>query len=613
MMEKLKVGNTVSIFSEIDRQFARFMVKLSNDPVLAEPKALLVASALASNAVGRGNICTLLSQWAGRPVVWTEGEADEEYICPDIETWEGRLTQASVVGRPGEFKPLILDGRHRLYLHRYWLYERQLADIICAKAKGVVDGMDERRLKDGIERLFGGGTGETDWQRIAAFAAVSHAFTAISGGPGTGKTYTAVKILALLLEQSEKRSLIALCAPTGKAAARLRAMIRELKPGLDCSPEIKAMIPEEASTIHRLLGPVRGRRRFRFNEENRLPYDAVVIDESSMSDLPLMAKLAAALPEKGRLILLGDKDQLASVEPGAVFGDICDTGEPNLFSPEFSQSAERVTGCALPASSGRSEALSDSVVVLTKSFRFTHESGIGTLSRLVNAGDGAGALELLKSSEFLDISWRPAPAADTLSRVIEKELLGRYGEYLRSDTADEAFERFNSFHLLCALREGPYGVEAINQAIEDLAVRHSLVRREGRWYRGRPLMIVANDYRLKLYNGDVGILFPDDDKELRLFFPGEDGSFRRVGPGRLSASETAYAITVHKSQGSEFDHVLLLLPDRYSEVVTRELIYTGITRAKKKVEIWGREESFVEAVSRQIKRESGLKDRLRDR
>jgi exodeoxyribonuclease V alpha subunit len=613
MMEKLKVGSTTSIFSEIDRQFARFMVKLSDDPVLTDPKALLVASAIASNAVGRGNICTLLSQWAGRPVVWTEGEADEEYHCPDVEAWEEMLAQASVVGRPGEFKPLILDTRHRLYLHRYWTYERQLADIILEKAKTVMDGLDDGLLKDGIERLFPGEAGGTDWQRVAAFAAVNRAFTAISGGPGTGKTYTVVKILALLLEQSNARGLIALCAPTGKAAARLRGMIRELKPGLDCSPEVKAMIPEEASTIHRLLGPVRWGRRFRFNEENRLPYDVVVVDESSMSDLPLMAKLAAALPEKSRLILLGDKDQLASVEPGAVFGDICDTGESNRFSPGFSQSAERVTGCSVPASERAEQALSDSVVVLTKSYRFAPESGIGRLSRLVKAGDGAGAIDLLKNSDFPDISWRPVPQVDSLSRVIEKELLDTYAQYLKSASAQEAFERFNAFHLLCALREGPHGVVAINETIEDLAVRTRLIRRESRWYRGRPVMIVSNDYRLKLYNGDVGILFPDADEELRAFFPTEEGSFRRLGPSRLSAFETAYAITVHKSQGSEFNHVLLLLPDRYSEVVTRELVYTGITRAKKKVEIWGREESFIEAVSRQIRRESGLKDRLTNR
>jgi len=576
------VGTAISIFSEIDRQFARFMVRLSEETLLSEPKALQVAAALASNAVGKGNICTLLAQWAGRSIAWIEDEVEEEYLCPDVEAWEEQLTQAPVVGKPGEFKPLILDAKHRLYLHRYWSYERELADTILEKARTVMDGLDDGRLKAGIERLFPGSVEETDWQRVAASAAVRQAFTAISGGPGTGKTYTVVKILALILEQSEKRSLVALCAPTGKASSRLKGMIKELKPGLDCSPEVKAMIPEEASTIHRLLGPVRGRRRFRFNEENQLPHDVVVVDESSMSDLPLMSKLALALPEKSRLILLGDKDQLASVEPGAVFGDIC-------------------------------ESLSSSVVELTRSYRFTPESGIGRLSRLVKEGDGAGALELLKSGDFADISWRPVPQADVLSRVIEKEVLDRYAEYLKSDTAQEAFARFNAFHLLCALREGPHGVEAINETIEDLAARHALIRRDGRWYKRRPLMILSNDYRLKLYNGDVGILFPDADESLRAFFPTEEGSFRTILPGRLSAFETAYAITVHKSQGSEFDHVLLLLPDRYSEVVTRELVYTGITRAKKKVEIWGREETFIEAVSRQIRRESGLKDRLRDR
>jgi exodeoxyribonuclease V alpha subunit len=271
-----------------------------------------------------------------------------------------------------------------------------------------------------------------------------------------------------------------------------------------------------------------------------------------------------------------------------------------------------VTGHEPPGTEKDRSVLIDSTVVLEKNYRFGSQSGIGRLARLVKEGKGREALELLESGVFSDISWQDVPSAGALAGVLERDSLSYHSDYLRAGEPADAFTLFNRFHMLCALREGPYGVVAINQMIQNFCAKRGLIKREGRWYRGQPLLVIANDYRLKLFNGDIGILLDDPGTgALRAYFPTEEGAFRKILPGRLSAYETAHAITVHKSQGSEFEHVLVLLPDRHSEVVTRELIYTAITRASKRVEVWGRKESFAEAVSSATRRVSGLKDRLR--
>ena len=606
-------------FTDIDRHFANWMVKFSFDAPADVLKDLWLAATLASNAVGKGDVCVLLSDWAGKPTDLHEqlrgnlfsehGTLPEQY--PDLPQWIERLKTALVVGAPGDFKPLILDEKHRLYLQRYWAYEGQLVEVLLAKAGSPKRPVDEQLLRDSLQRLFAHDDQEINWQEIAAVAATLNGLTIISGGPGTGKTFTMAKILALMIEQAKGRSLaIALAAPTGKAAARLKGAIKESKATLNCSPEVKAHIPEEASTIHRLLGPTRG-AGFRFNGENPLPYDVVVIDETSMSDLPLMSKLTSALKEGAQLILLGDKDQLASVEPGAVFGDICESAKANRFSPAFVRYIKKVTGDELPTTEEERAVLIDSAVVLEKNYRFSGQSGIGRLSTLVKEGKGREALDLLESGVFSDISWRAIPSAGALAGVMERDSLDYHADYLRAAEPAGAFTLFNRFHMLCALREGPYGVVAVNQMIQNFCAKRGLIRREGRWYRGQPLLVIANDYRLRLFNGDVGILLDDPETgSLRVYFPTEEGTFRKILPGRLTAYEMAHAITVHKSQGSEFDHVLILLSDRPSEVVTRELIYTAVTRARKRVEVWGREEIFVKAVSSQTRRVSGLQDRL---
>jgi exodeoxyribonuclease V alpha subunit len=317
------------IVSELDIHFASFISRLAG----TRAPELCLAAALASNYTRQGHICLALSSIAGKQLV--EGEnGHDPIICPELRDWHKKLRKTSVVGKPGEYKPLILDDRSGLYLHRYWDYEEKLANLIRERVNEDKENIDFTHLREGLDRLFPQGQDEeVDWQKVAAFTSLVKTFCIISGGPGTGKTTTVAKILALILEQpSPTKPRIALTAPTGKAAAKLQQAIKGSKAKLTCADSIKDAIPKEASTIHRLLGSVPGSPYFRHNAQNMLPVDIVVVDEASMVDLALMSKLIQALPPQARLILLGDKDQLASVEAGAMLGDICDAGNVHSFS-----------------------------------------------------------------------------------------------------------------------------------------------------------------------------------------------------------------------------------------------------------------------------------------
>ncbi len=595
---------TSFVLTAIDRHFAKFIRREAGDA----PPLLTQAVSLASNSVGNGNICLNLADIAGTDIL-VDGV---ELRLPEIGELLAELSGTGVIGAPGSFKPLILDGDGRLYLYRYWQYERNLACTIRAKAGAAALAIDEALLSEGVTRLFpfSGGEG-IDWQKIAAVAAVRKGFSVISGGPGTGKTSTVVKIIALLLEQAKGGTLrVALAAPTGKSAARLKESIRLMKEKLDCSAEVKGLIPEEVTTIHRLLGVRKDSVRFRHGEDNLLPHDVVIVDEASMVALPLMAKLAVALKSDARLILLGDRDQLASVEAGAVLGDICGGGRQEPFSAGFVEYVARVAGEKIAADPSVTDAspLADSLVVLKRNYRFAADSGIGAVARAVNAGEGVSAIDLLKA----DNSWHDIPAADSLKRSLVTLVVAGYGAYLASESPAEALQRFDSFRILCALRQGAYGVSGINALVEEILASKGLIDTHSRWYPGRPVMITVNDYHLKLFNGDVGIVLPDPESgdTLRVWFPASEGGVRSISPVRLPAHETVYAMTVHKSQGSEFDKVLMLLPGHDSEALTRELIYTGLTRAKSNVEVWGAEKVFDTAVSRRIERKSGLRDAL---
>jgi exodeoxyribonuclease V alpha subunit len=567
----------------IDRHFASFLCKQSACEV-SDIFRLVVS--LASSAVGRGNLCLNLADIAGQKVKVN----GREQLLPQFAVLLELLGKSPVVSMNGQqYRPLVLDASGRLYLYRYWRYEHDLAEIILHKAGSVARDIDAATLLSSLARLFPESADER--QKKAATVALQRQLSVISGGPGTGKTSTVVRILALLLEQEGDRTQrIAMATPTGKAAARLKASVNSIRQSLDCSDEVKSAIPDDVVTIQRLLGAISDSTRFRYSARNPLPFDTVIIDEASMVALPLMSALVNALKPTARLILLGDKDQLASVEAGAVLGDICNAaGEENHTSP-----------------------LSSSLVVLEKNYRFRLGSGIGEISRAVNAGLEKEALVLLKCNEAGTIVWQPLPAREELRNALAEQVIKGYQGYLEAASPEEALECFDCFRILCALRDGPYGVSGLNIVVENILARKGLISPSSLFYAGRPILVTINDYSMRLFNGDTGIIFPDaDGGALRAFFRTPDGGVRSIPPERLPEHETAYAMTIHKSQGSEFDRVLMLFPPVDSELLTRELIYTGLTRAKKTAEIWADEELFCSAVRKKTERNSGLRDALR--
>jgi exodeoxyribonuclease V alpha subunit len=589
-------------FTEIDAHFARLMAKLNGAPA---PELELAAS-LVSQATGSGNVCLDLSACAGRVHASRPGEP-----LPEREAWVEALRRCPVVGEPGEFRPLVLDASHRLYLYRYWDYERRLADELARRAAAATE-VDEARLAAGLARLFPAPADDTDWQKVAAAAAVLRGLCVISGGPGTGKTTTVVKILALLLEQvvgAARAPAIALAAPTGKAAARLQEAVRVAKQELDVSTSVRTAIPEEAATLHRLLGARPGSAYFRHDSRHPLPFDVLVVDEASMVDQALMTKLVSALAPRARLILLGDKDQLASVEAGAVLADIC--GSAPGYSASFAARLARVSGERIPPTAAAPGPLADSIVSLTRSYRFGARSQIGRLAQLVRAGDGEAALRLLEESAGVDILWRTFGDGDL--HAGSALLATRFAPYFEAvhAQADVAalHAALNRQRLLCAHRTGPFGAEQLNRLIEQALRARHLADTRRTWYAGRPVMVSRNDYALRVYNGDVGITLGEPGAA-SVAFVLPDAAVRRLAPARLPEHQTVYAMTVHKAQGSEFDEVVLVLPPQVSPVLTRELVYTAITRARRRIEIWGTPDVFLAAVARRSERASGLRDRL---
>jgi exodeoxyribonuclease V alpha subunit len=590
----------------IDRHFAAFI--RSEAGGCGRLQELLAA--LASNVLACGHICLDLAEIAGSKIV----VSGEEIQVPGLEELRELIAGLRVTGVPGDFSPLILH-RDRLYLQRYWNYEKRLIEGILERVETDTPAVDMTLMKDGIARLFpSDGTG-VDWQKVAAVMAMKRRFLVISGGPGTGKTSTVVKVIALLLEQARGKDLrIALAAPTGKAAARLADSIRSMKGRLDCEESIREEIPEEVTTIHRLLGIVGGGGKSRFSRDNTLPHDVVIVDEASMVPLALMSRLVSDMKAESRLILLGDKDQLASVEAGAALGDICGGLNDEPFSDGFRVYIEEASGERVPVeTSGRPlPPLTDSLVILKKNYRFGMESGIGGLGSAIREGKGGEALDRLMGYSSPDLKWRRSPPSSGMKAVLADAVIAGYGMFLSCSSPEEALASFDSFRILCAVRKGPYGVEALNSLCEGILAEMGRIDRVGPWYHGRPVMVTVNDYNLRLFNGDVGIALADTGRggEIRVFFPAPDGGVRSLSPVRLPPHETVYAMTVHKSQGSEFDRVLLILPATDSEILTRELIYTAVTRAKRGVEIWGDEKVFVDAVGRRVRRSSGLKDAL---
>jgi len=591
--------------SPLSYYFARFVARGGG---LDEDSEVARTAALVSMRNQQGDVCVDLAEYAGRPLF--EAGADEAVSVPcgsPLRDWVESLGAAEWVGGAGDVAPLILEGRH-LYLGKYWHFEQQVASALRERMSRV-EGLDLPLLAQGLERLFPADPAQAvDWQKVAAAIAVSRRFAVISGGPGTGKTTTVVKVLALLLGQDPTLR-IALAAPTGKAAARLTDAVRSGKARVEIEGGMLARIPEEAGTIHRLLGGGFG-DAFKYNRDNPLLVDCLVIDEASMIDLPLMARLLEALPDRARIILLGDRDQLASVEAGNVLGDITGRGQEIRYSKEQVRFLDQVgVATAEKLSGGDDAALTgDAVGLLKLSYRFKAESGIGALSQAVNAGRGEDALDLLERDGFDDIAWMDARDSG-LDLACVDWAVERYASYLGQKNVADAVRVFEQSRVLAALRRGPFGADAINRLIAARLQSRGLVR-GGDEYHGKPVMVTANDYEVGLFNGDIGLLWRDEQQVLRAYFLQGENHVRSVSVRQLPEHSCSYALTVHKSQGSEFDEVLLVLPFDPNPVVTRELIYTGITRARRTVTVHGNRETFREGCRRRVQRRSALTEKL---
>lgn len=598
------------LFSALDRHFARFISRFGG----AHSEALYSAAALVSRATGNGDVCLDLNAWAGQPVAGLPLPA-----CPPLDRWVAALCAASAVGRPGDRRPLVLDEHNRLYLHRYWSYESGLAGRIRERAVPPPrERLDIECLQAAIRRHFAGSCGPgIDWQQVAVAVAMLKRFTVITGGPGTGKTTTVAKILSVWEELHQglsARTLLA--APTGKAATRLKESLRQRPEQLAPADGCGTGPPHEVYTLHRLLRPVPDTPLFRHNAENPLPVDLMIVDEVSMVDLALMAKLMDALPAAARLVLIGDRDQLASVEAGSVLGDICDRSRRPGFSPEFGDLIRRATGQAVPPATNGG-VLQDCIVELQTRHRFAEDSAIGELSDTVNRGDAPRALEILSRNGDGAITWIEPPAGSIGGMELEQCVAAGYASYGANGGPDAMLQELGRFKALCAHRAGINGVDGVNRMAERVLAQQGRIRinprRRSPWYSGRPILITQNDYSLGLFNGDVGVTLSDSaemPERVIVFFADPAGELRRFPPYRLPEHETVYAMTVHKSQGSEFENVLLVLPPKDSPVLSRELVYTALTRARKRFTLFGRREVLMDAVRRRIERTSGLRDAL---
>ena len=598
------------LLSPLDKSFADFIAGLGGN---SPDRDLWLASALVSWQTANGHICLPLADFAQQRFP-LDDDADHYMEAPNTNAWVEKLASFEVVGKPGDDQPLVLTESH-LYLNRYWNYEKELIEFVKSYSSTINILKNQAELQSRIGELFSESSspGQPDWQKIAVITALLKPFCIISGSPGTGKTSIIFKILLLFLEENRNNNLrIALAAPTGKAANRLQESLRNWKERLKFGNDVDS-IPDEVFTLHRLLGSRPHSSEFTFSRGNPLPYHIVIVDEGSMIDLPLLVKLMRALPENGHLIVLGDQNQLASVEAGAVLNDLCQGSSGNHFSAEFSHYLKRFSGEDVPVATNEApeSILSDSIVVLQKNYRFPENSGIARLSRLVNRGEGRQALALLDRGSQPDCSRLPDQGQEDLARRLVRLYATYFEKLYGAKNPRDFLDGFSEFMILSAMRRGPFGVEAINAGIELELIQTGMVCRLGQGAATKPIMIVANDYRLGLYNGDIGVLFYDPVQgRCDAFFPLADRKLRKISPSRLPAHETAFTMTVHKSQGSEFDHILLLLPNRTTDILTRELIYTGITRARRKIDLLTPRDVFLEAVSRRISRSSGIASAL---
>ncbi|MEA2139723.1 MAG: exodeoxyribonuclease alpha subunit [Solirubrobacteraceae bacterium] len=582
--------------------------------------AVLLAAALAVRAPRLGHVYVDLATIRDTAAVETDEPVDLASLpWPAVGAWVDRAGASAVVsvgedGADASGGPLRLVGS-RLYLDRYWREERRVAADLLAF--GELGGADVRIdvLRDGLARMF---AGQTDGRQcLAAASAVLRRLTVVAGGPGTGKTTTVARIVALLAEQAAAAGapapLVALAAPTAVAAARLEHAVHEQAAGLAVDEPVRAeLLALRASTLHRLLGWRPGSHsRFRHNRGQRLPHDVVIVDETSMVSLSLMARLVEAVRPDARLVLVGDPGQLASIEAGAVLGDVVGPcGDALRIGAAARARLAEATGRDVAAAEPPGGAtIGDGIVVLERVHRFGE--GIARLAEAIRRGEADGVIDVLRAGAegvaWIDVD--VADADDALSPVRGRAVAAAraVSEAARAGAASDALEALGSFRLLCAHRRGPEGVATWTARIESWLAGDVDV--DVRWYAGRPLLVTENDHELRLYNGDTGVVVQAAGDRVAAAFE-RGGEIVEFSPSRLGSVETVYAMTIHKSQGSQFQTAAVLLPGPASRILTRELLYTAATRARELLILAGTEEAIRAAVARPVARASGLRGRL---
>lgn len=664
LLEQLQDWMQAGALRALDLALARFIAQQTSQAC----DSLLLATALVSERNSHGHVCLDLQAALQEPdklLTLSSSSHETDRVQQELtarlkslnlKTWVAELQASEAVNQEGS--PLVLAGseqRPLLYLRRYWQYEQQIqASLQQRLARVETLPLQTQSL---LASLFQPQPGQTppspDWQKIASAIAARSGFAIITGGPGTGKTTTVVRLLALLqglrLTQNQPPLQIRLAAPTGKAAARLNESlgnnIQQLPLTGDQSKIWRDSLPQEVTTLHRLLGSQPGTRHFRHHSANPLAADLVVVDEASMVDVEMMAKLLDALRPDARLILLGDKDQLASVEAGSVLGDLCQNAEEGHYTQATYQAIKDLTGEEVTdPKSGKllldeqGSTLSQATAMLRHSFRFNHHPGIGELAAAVNQGQASlndlkeifrqdqqraqASLQHLTITSQDDTSFIQLVTQGYLpylQAIAQLRPTAEASQAQLNSWAQAVFAQHRQFQLLTALRQGNWGVEGLNQRIFQAlkttsAGRQLLPKGEPLWYSGRPVLMTRNDYSLQLMNGDIGICLelpqesPDQPPLLRVAFPDTQKGIRWVLPSRLQEVETVFAMTVHKSQGSEFQHTALVLPPHFSSVLTKELLYTGITRSRQAFTLVSSNDWVLEQLlQKQVDRASGLK------
>lgn len=558
-LEQLKQEGEIGLF---ELQFGRFIKEFETNPT----KNLISCSILAVNDQLAGNICTDLSTLESSVLAskLKLRSLTLQALVEELQTFDS-------IGKPGEYKPFIFDD-NKLYLHKYWVYENELTNWLKNKSLKKPQKLSGSSVEI-INSLFSEQEDEVNLQKVATYLSLIKDFVIISGGPGTGKTFTVSKIISALKKQDKSVS-IALAAPTGKAAERLSESLEINEYNF------------EASTIHKLLG-ARRNGEFKYTIKNKLSFDVVIIDEASMLDIRLWISLLRATKDSTKLILLGDKDQLASVEAGSVLGDVCSASD-NGFSNATLKSIKRVEDAILESRS--MNLINNNIVLLEKSYRTKSSSGILELGKAINEQNIDKVFEVINEFEQIDIQH---PSVELLEVLIE-------------NYAKEIMSGDNGSQFLCSNLKGILGTRELNARIEKELKIKLRISSSDEWYTGRRILITKNDFSTGLKNGEIGTCYKNSKNEFYISFDSSD----QVLVSQLQNYDLAYALTVHKSQGSEFGHVFLFLPEKINPVLTKELLYTAVTRAKESTLVVGNRGLISEVVLKQIKRASSIPSKI---